>query len=913
MKKFVVCTFLSILMLVQSNVFIYGADKRVFDNLVSSNSISRNFSVLSDKKDNKSKIISVSHDKGYIFGIKGVMAANQIKFTAKMQDFTGKIIDGSQGQWYFSNSAIAEYSNGQIRILKKGVTKATFVVDGVSTSLMLFAKENEEDSYVLYEENFNSLIDGSLPSGWVRKDGANGSNTYVKNGALYIDARIDSVRVLLPEYLSKFGNYVIEADITNLYANDDMSWNAIMYRIQKNDYPYYQMTVKKKATAVTGTEFAEKDVNNNWIVGKTNFYYEDINESKMYHYTVKAYNNIVQHWIGNVMLMSLDTWGIYPIGGIGFQASGCIMKIDNVKVSLLEKPLELTKSPEDNFARVKEVNTKIAMAPTLVTELKSKEEFDRIISNGQVGTIILNINKNLEVTGYGSNNVIGTVASLYEAMRSKVIPAFRVNDSETAQAISKYLKDNGIEDVFVISKYPELVKQARKNYSLIRGIIEFDSLPSNLDSSQLLNIVNFANSNLSRIVLIPSEIATKNNVRYLQQRLITVWTKDTTKADDKEKVVNLHRIITSGANGILTDSVEKVVQALSMYNKNTTIIRKPFLIGHRGVPHLAPENTIEGSELAFKLGADMVESDIWLTKAGSDGKQHLAVIHDETLERTTNGKGKVTEMTLEQIGKYFANKQFPNKYPWAKIPTLSQYFRKFNGSNQAIFVEIKGGDPKTVDSFAELVKSERAYGQAIAISSNSDQLKRTKALLPEISLGKIMSGYDFKTDIYGSLRFVLWDVQNLDSCLMPNCESISKEFMEIAKHRGMTIWPWNINDKSTAIHFFKLGAWGISTDCAYVFSDWDVDITPKQSNIYMKNGELTLLEANIKTYNGTIKSVTPEVVVISGNECIDVISSIVKAKKPGTAYVILRYTAKLSELPEDVYDIYTEPVRIQVQ
>ncbi|HOP99684.1 MAG TPA: glycerophosphodiester phosphodiesterase family protein [Acetivibrio clariflavus] len=914
MKKFVLCIFLSTIMLFQSNNYIYGADntnRTTFGKLTSGNYMSGNSIVLANNI-STDKIISVTHDKGYIFAVKGTIPVKQIKFTAKLQDFTSKTVYGDQGQWYFSNSSVAQYSNGQINILKKGVTKATFVINGVSTSLMLFAKESEEDSYVLYEENFDSLVDGSLPSGWIRKDGANGSNTYVKNGALYIDGRLGAARVLLPEYLSKFGNYVIEADVTNLSANDDMSWGAIMYRIQKNDYPYYQMTVKKKATAANGTEFAEKDVNNNWIVGKINFFYEDINESKMYHYTIKAYNNIVEQWIGNVMLMSVDTWGIYPTGGIGFQASGCIMKVDNLKVSLLEEQLGPVKSPEDNFARVKEVNTKIAMAPTLVSEIKSKEEFDRLISYGQVGTIILSVNKNLEIIGRGSNDVIGTVASFYEAMKSKIIPAFRVNDFESAQAISKYLKDNGIEDVFVISKYPDLVREARKNYAFIRGIVEFESLPSNLDTNQLLNIVSFANRNLSRIVLIPSEAATKSNVRYLQQRLITVWTKDTAKDNGTEKVVNLHRIITSGSNGILTDSVEKAVQALAVYNKNTTIIRKPFLIGHRGVPQLAPENTIEGAELAFTLGADMVENDIWLTKAGADGKQHLVVIHDETLECTTNGKGKVSEMTLEQVRNYLANNQFKNKYPTARIPTLAQYFEKFNSRDKTILVEIKGKDTKTADSLAELIKNTRSYAQAIAISSNNDQLKRIKALMPEISLGNIRAGYDYKSDAYGALRYALWEVQSLDSCLMPNCESISKDFMEIAKHRGMTIWPWNINDISIAIHFFKMGAWGISTDFAYLFSDWAADITPKQTNVYMKIGELSLLEANIKTYNGTVKSVIPEVVVIGGDDCIEVIGSLVKGKKPGTVYVLLRYTARLSQLPEDVYDLYTEPVRIQV-
>lgn len=879
---------------------------------MSGSSVYGKFTTVSNKKQNTQKITSITYEGGYLFGVKGTMQAKQIKFTAKMQDFTRKIIDGDQCQWSFSNPDIAKYSKGQINILKKGMTTATVVIDGASTSFLLFTKESAEDSYVVYEENFDNLPEGSLPKGWLRKDGAHEINSFVRNGEFFIDARYDSVRVLLPEYLNKLGNYKIEADITNSDAKDPMRWNSIMYRIQNNNYPYYQMAVRKKATVANGVEFAERDITNSWIVGKINFFYEDIDESKMYRYTVKAYNNIVEHWIGNVMLMNLQLWDTYLTGGIGFQANGSIMKIDNIKISLIEEPLTVVNSPEGNFARVNEANTKIAMAPTVVTEIKTKQEFDSLISDGQAATAILSVNNKLEVTGYGSNDVLGTVASFYEAMKSKVMPAFRVNDSESAKAISEYLRENGIEDVFVISTFPDLVKLARENYPFIRGIVEFEKLPSKLDDNQLMNLCGFANSNLSRIVVLPLEASTKSNIQFLQQRLVTVWTKDTTKEDDSEKLVTLHKMITAGTNGIITNSTEKALEALSFYDKNTTIIRKPFLIGHRGVPDLAPENTIEGTELAFKLGADTVENDIWLTMPGADGKQHVVVLHDETLERTTNGNGKIHEKTLEQISTYYANRQFADKYPLAKIPTLSQYFDRFKDKNNTLFVEIKSRDPKMVDHFIELTKRVGANGQAIAISSSDDQLKRTRSLMPEMPLGTIRAGYDYKTDIYGALRLVLWEIQNLNSSLMPNYEAISKDFMEIAKHRGMTIWPWSINDKSTAIQYFKMGTWGISTDCAYVFSDWAVDIMSKRSLIFMKNGGTTSLEANVKTYNGTINSVTPDVIIVSGEECIEVKGNTITAKNAGTVYVMLRYTARLTDMEEDVYDIYSSPVKIQI-
>lgn len=370
-------------------------------------------------------------------------------------------------------------------------------------------------------------------------------------------------------------------------------------------------------------------------------------------------------------------------------------------------------------------------------------------------------------------------------------------------------------------------------------------------------------------------------------------------------------MITAGSNGIVTNAPEKAMQALSIYNHDTTIVRTPFLIGHRGVPDLAPENTIEGSELAFKLGADMVENDIQLTKVGADGKQHLVIMHDDTIDRTTNGTGEIEGKTLEEIETYFVNKQFPNEYPSARIPTLDQYFQKFTGRDQVIFVEVKSDDPVTIDRYTELTKTMGADEHLVTISFKRDQLKRTKDQMPEMSIGYLCYGAA-NGDIYGSLRNDLWQVQKTNSSLMANYYGIDSKFLEASKHRGMNIWLWTFSDKASIKKYFKMGVCGMTTNCAQVFSDWAVDITTNQSRISMKKGEEKLLRANIKTYKGEAKEVVPDVVVLSGNNNIEVNGNSIKAKKSGVAFVMLRYTARLSDAEGDTYDIYTRPVRIQV-
>ncbi len=905
MKKIITITLLVLLMLCNSVVYTFGQQE------------TESTIVQVGSSDLSSEIISISHKQGYILGLKGELNTENISFSVRLRNFTSSEITGKQCQWSFDNTDIARYENGEVKILKAGTTTATVTVDGVSATLLLLSKENVTDSYILYEEQFEGLPDGIMPKGWTRLEGISPSKSGVKKGAFEIDARSkpdNPVRILLPDYLNKFGNYMIEADVTCKASNDNLRWNSIMFRIQNGNYPYYQMAVRKNATLLNGVEFAERNSSNAWNVLQRDFYYEEIKDTKMYRYKVKAYDNRIQEWINNLQLIDVNVEGSYRTGGIGFQANGCVMKIDNVKITLLETPLTTVKRPEENYSRVQEANTKIAMSPSIVTEIKNQKQFEDLISKGQVATAILTINKKLEVLGEGPENVIGNVKAMYEAMKTKIIPAFRVNDPVSAMEITEYLKGNSIEDAFIVSKSPDVVKLARENYLFIRGIVEFENVTQNADASELMNIRNVTNRNLARIAIIPSEAASKSNIQYLQQRLITVWTKEPVNVEDSEQqLVTIHRMITAGANGIVTNVPEMATKALALYNHNTTIIRKPFSIGHRGAPDLAPENTIEGSELAFQLGADMVENDVRLTKRGMDGKQHLIVMHDSTINRTTNGSGRVEDKTLEELGKYLANKQFPAKYPLARIPTLNQYFEKFKGKNQVIFADIKDTNPAVVDRFVEYSKKAVVDEQLVTISPYAEQLKRAHNQIPQMSLGYVRSGYDFKFNTYWSLRYVLWQVQTLNSSIMTDYNAVDRNFIEAARHRGMNVWVWGFTDRDTIIKYFKMGVCGMTTDCPQVFSDWAAEIIPKQGSMYMKCGVTATLEADIRTYRGDVKAVEPDIVVISGGDVIGVNGNRIISKKAGTAYVMLRYTAKLSDRDGDIYDIYTRPVRIRVE
>jgi len=198
-------------------------------------------------------------------------------------------------------------------------------------------KGEEDEEYVLYEENFDRLSDGSIPVDWTNLTGTTNGQIGVKAGAFEIDGRgngFNGTGILLPEYLGLFGNYKIEADMTHLAANDSGRWNSIMYRVRNNTYPYYQMAVRQNAKAANGVEFAERTPANAWNVPEKNGFTESIRADKMYRYTVLTFENRVQELINDDLLIDTDLATAYSKGRIGFQSAGSLTKVDNIKVTL---------------------------------------------------------------------------------------------------------------------------------------------------------------------------------------------------------------------------------------------------------------------------------------------------------------------------------------------------------------------------------------------------------------------------------------------------------------------------------------------------------------------------------------------------------------------------------------------------
>ncbi|MDF0725870.1 glycerophosphodiester phosphodiesterase [Cytobacillus sp. S13-E01] len=254
----------------------------------------------------------------------------------------------------------------------------------------------------------------------------------------------------------------------------------------------------------------------------------------------------------------------------------------------------------------------------------------------------------------------------------------------------------------------------------------------------------------------------------------------------------------------------------SFYTKD-----RPLVIAHQGGEDLAPSNTLASFTLANNLGVDALEFDIHITKDGQ-----LVTIHDPTVDRTTNGSGKVENFTLEELqkldaGYYFKDLEGELSYrgKGLYIPTVEEVFQTF--PDQRMVIEIK--DTNSPERTEEI--SEKLW--RLIVKYNLEEKVNISSFDQEI-IESFQSYAKGRSPVAGGkqevLKFVLAHklfVRNLynpsvDVFQIPTSESIfnlaDKKLIEGAHRRGMEIHYWTIDDKETMRMLIEAGADGIITN-----------------------------------------------------------------------------------------------------
>jgi glycerophosphoryl diester phosphodiesterase len=163
--------------------------------------------------------------------------------------------------------------------------------------------------------------------------------------------------------------------------------------------------------------------------------------------------------------------------------------------------------------------------------------------------------------------------------------------------------------------------------------------------------------------------------------------------------------------------------------------RGPFISAHRGYSAVAPENTLIALEAALAAGAHVAEIDVKLTKDGQ-----LVLMHDATLDRTTDGRGPISALTLAEIRTLDAGRWFERKFAGTRVPVLDEVLAWSRG-RLGILVELKNcpeRDPKFIDEVIAAIERQSATDFAIPASFDHPTLAEIHRRRPSWTLEMIV-------------------------------------------------------------------------------------------------------------------------------------------------------------------------------
>src|ERR1700680_1196286 len=179
------------------------------------------------------------------------------------------------------------------------------------------------------------------------------------------------------------------------------------------------------------------------------------------------------------------------------------------------------------------------------------------------------------------------------------------------------------------------------------------------------------------------------------------------------------------------------VERLSLRQRLVQERGRVWVVGHRGAMGHRPENTFASFEHALELGADWIELDVHLTRDGA-----LAVIHDESVDRTTDGHGLVKDHTLAELKRLDAGAWFGPEFAGQRIPALDEVLIWAREGNTVVDIEIKNAPIYYAGIEEAVVESLDRAGmaeQVIVISFDHRSVQRTKALETRIVTGVLYS------------------------------------------------------------------------------------------------------------------------------------------------------------------------------
>lgn len=236
-----------------------------------------------------------------------------------------------------------------------------------------------------------------------------------------------------------------------------------------------------------------------------------------------------------------------------------------------------------------------------------------------------------------------------------------------------------------------------------------------------------------------------------------------------------------------------------------------LVVGHRGNAAYAPENTLVSYRQAADLGADLAECDVTLT-----ADDQVVLMHDHTVDRTTDGTGRVYDLTLADLRKLDAGSWKGAQYAGEPVPTLAELLAQAAGCPTQVVIEIKPA--RVTKRVLDVIRSQDAIGRCVVISFYLATARAAGSMergLPSLWLRNYIPPTPKEQreviDQAVAARLSGLDVAH---------HALTAEFVRAVHSRGLAVWAWTANDPADWQRLTDIGVDAITTDRPGELRQW---------------------------------------------------------------------------------------------
>ena len=270
---------------------------------------------------------------------------------------------------------------------------------------------------------------------------------------------------------------------------------------------------------------------------------------------------------------------------------------------------------------------------------------------------------------------------------------------------------------------------------------------------------------------------------------------------------------------LLAVGISFVVNPRAPANPYYTGVTRPLVIAHQGGDGVCPGNTMFAFERAVEIGADVLEMDAHITK-----DSQIVLMHDETVDDTTDGKGLIEDLTLAQLTELDAayqwsnddGKTFPHRGLGIQVPTLKEVFEKF--PQMRYVIEIKLTKNPIDKPLCNLIRQFNMQAKVMIASFHDEAMQNFRTACPEVATSAS------RTEVR---NFVLLGKVFLSGFVVPQYQTIqppydpsesmgimilTERFIRQAHSKNIKVEPWTVNDPELIEQYIEWGVDGIITD-----------------------------------------------------------------------------------------------------